>query len=185
MILRFIIGFASMSIVVVSFVLVVELVSGKWRTIIGILNILPVAIAYIITAGIAYFAYDWRTIQLSVTLPCFCLLLIWYNLPESPRWLLEKGRIDELKIVIENAAKANKIELPINYEKTLIPPPMSDSTVSFFDLFKKGYAKTTILMIVLWFCLILLYFGITLHLNNLGGNIYANSVSLLRVTGLN
>lgn len=67
-----------MSIVVVSFVLVVELVSGKWRTIIGILNILPVAIAYVITAGIAYFAYDWRTIQLSVTLPCFCLLLIWY-----------------------------------------------------------------------------------------------------------
>lgn len=32
-----------MAVVVVSFVLCVELVSGKWRTIIGILNILPVA----------------------------------------------------------------------------------------------------------------------------------------------
>ena len=43
MIGRVIIGFASMAVVVVSFVLCVELVSGKWRTIIGILNILPVA----------------------------------------------------------------------------------------------------------------------------------------------
>lgn len=77
MVLRAIVGFASMSVVNISFVLVVELVSGKWRTIIGILNILPVAIAYMLMAFIAYFIRDWRTIQLVISIPGFFLLLIW------------------------------------------------------------------------------------------------------------
>lgn len=79
MILRVIIGFASMGVTMVSFVLVVELVSGKWRTIIGILDILPVALSYIIIAGIAYMTPNWRTTQLVISVPWFALLLIWYE----------------------------------------------------------------------------------------------------------
>lgn len=78
MAVRVISGFASMTVTVVSFVLVVELVSGKWRTIIGILNILPVAVTYVLTAGIAYYIRDWRTMQLVVTLPWFAILTMWY-----------------------------------------------------------------------------------------------------------
>lgn len=80
MILRVIIGFASMGVTMVSFVLVVELVSGKWRTVIGILDILPVALSYIIIAGIAYMTPNWRTTQLVISVPWFALLLIWYEL---------------------------------------------------------------------------------------------------------
>lgn len=75
--LRVIIGFASMTVTVVSFVLVVELVSGKWRTIIGILNVLPVAITYVISSGIAYLIRDWRTLQLVISLPWLIMLSIW------------------------------------------------------------------------------------------------------------
>lgn len=78
MALRVIIGFASMTVAVVSFVLVVELVSGKWRTVIGILNILPVAVTYVLTAGISYFVRDWRTLQLVISLPWFAILCIWW-----------------------------------------------------------------------------------------------------------
>lgn len=77
MILRVVIGFASMTVVVISFVLVIELVSGKWQTIIGILNILPVTVTYVLTACIAYFIRDWRTLQMSISLPWFMLLTIW------------------------------------------------------------------------------------------------------------
>jgi MFS transporter, OCT family, solute carrier family 22 (organic cation transporter), member 4/5 len=85
MALRVIIGFCSMAVVVVSFVLCVELVSGKWRTIIGILNIFPVAIAYIICAGISYATYNWRTMQFVISSPTFLLLSLWFVMPESPR----------------------------------------------------------------------------------------------------
>lgn len=77
MALRVIIGFASMTVTVVSFVLVVELVSGQWRTIIGILNILPVAITYVLSAGLAYLIRDWRHLQLVISWPWLIMLSIW------------------------------------------------------------------------------------------------------------
>nr|XP_029732438.1 organic cation transporter protein-like [Aedes albopictus] len=178
MALRVIIGFASMSVAVVSFVLVVELVSGKYRTIIGILNILPVAISYVLAAAIAFFTRDWRLMQFVITTPGACLLLMWYWCPESPRWLLAKGRIDELKTIIDQAARVNGFKLPPGYEKTLQVPETETSgdVVSVFDLFRMKFLRTTLVMLVVWFGIVLIYFGITLHLSNLGGDIYLNTV---------
>ncbi|KAL9697717.1 hypothetical protein quinque_001158 [Culex quinquefasciatus] len=178
MALRVIIGFASMSVAVVSFVLVVELVSGRYRTVVGILNILPVAISYVLAAGIAYFTRDWRLMQFIITIPGAMLLSIWYWLPESPRWLLAKGRIDELKLIIDRAAKTNGFRLPEGYEKTLASPDQdsAEEVVSIFDLFRMKFLRTTLVMLVVWFGIVLIYFGITLHLSNLGGDIYLNTV---------
>ncbi|XP_059217869.1 organic cation transporter protein isoform X2 [Stomoxys calcitrans] len=205
MALRAIIGFASMTVVVVSFVLVVELVSGKWRTIVGILNIVPVAVTYVLMAAIAYFIRDWRSIQLTVTLPWFAILCIWYCVPESPRWLLAKGRLDELFPIVERAARFNGITLPANYRKSLeavVPPSIKASQTSatleadvcssiensnlkrdeldanaspLVVVFSRTYVRTTCLTLVIWLCLIIIYFGLTLHLSNLGGNIYLNT----------
>lgn len=99
------------------------------------------------------------------------------RLPESPRWLLVNGRIDELVQVIENAAHWNAIKLQPNFEATL-KKPQETVIVSYAELFNKKYIRTTLLMIAVWYSLILLYFGITLHLSNLGGDIYLNTVSV-------
>lgn len=77
MILRFALGFVSMSIVNISFVLTVEMVTGKWSSIIGTLDILPLPLAYIIIAGLAYVTRNWRHLQFVVSLPWFGLLLFW------------------------------------------------------------------------------------------------------------
>jgi MFS transporter, OCT family, solute carrier family 22 (organic cation transporter), member 4/5 len=179
MTLRFFIGFCSMAVTVVSFVLVIELVSGKYRTIIGIVNIIPVAISYILSAGIHYVAVDWRPMQLYITSPGYVLVFVWYFLPESPRWLLAKGRTAELAVIIRKAARMNQRSLPSNFEKTLTPPeaPSDKRMVSVMDLFQPAFKRTTLLMTVIWFSIILIYFGITLHMSNLGGNIYVNTVS--------
>lgn len=42
-------------------------------------------------------------------------------------------------------------------------------------VFGSKYWRTTVLVLLIWFTLIIIYFGLTLHLNNLGGNIYVNS----------
>lgn len=77
MTLRFIAGIASMASTVVSFVLVVELVDGRWRTIMGILNLLPVALSYVVCAGIAYVSYHWRVMQFAITSPMIVLITLW------------------------------------------------------------------------------------------------------------
>ncbi|BFF89089.1 organic cation transporter protein [Drosophila madeirensis] len=205
--LRVIIGFASMTVTVVSFVLVVELVSGKWRTIIGILNILPVAITYVLASGLAYLIRDWRILQLVISWPWLIMLSIWFWLPESPRWLLAQGRLDELCGLIERAAKTNGTSgtLPHNYRKTLEaavpravqPQPEANSeevmgasgspSAVQLDTQRSGhvnpllvvfgakYWRTTCLTLIIWLTLIIIYFGLTLHLSNLGGNIYINN----------
>ncbi|XP_036340644.1 solute carrier family 22 member 2-like [Rhagoletis pomonella] len=198
MTMRTLTGFASMTVTVVSFVLVVELVSGKWRTITGILNILPVPISYILMACIAYFVRDWRHLQLAISLPWISLLTIWYCMPESPRWLLAQGRLNELYSLIERAARLNHRTLPVNYQKTLEaaapPPPPSASTIGAVKpsdaeaiptthdnplkvVFNRFYWRTTCLNLVVWLTLIIVYYGLTLHLSNLGGDIYLNTVS--------
>ncbi|XP_028898991.2 organic cation transporter protein isoform X2 [Zeugodacus cucurbitae] len=207
MTLRVIAGFASMTVTVVSFVLVVELVSGRWRTITGILNILPVPISYILMAGIAYFIRDWRKLQLVITLPWLSLLSIWYCMPESPRWLLAQGRLNDLYALIERAAALNQRTLPPNYKKTLeaaAPPPMQkpingsatvkgqltnvqtqqQHTLPAFMSVPEGGADsngattastTEAMNLIVWLTLIIIYYGLTLHLSNLGGDIYLNT----------
>ncbi|XP_036228979.2 organic cation transporter protein isoform X2 [Bactrocera oleae] len=227
---RMLAGFASMTVTVVSFVLVVELVSGKWRTITGILNILPVPISYILMAVIAYFVRDWHNLQLVISLPWLCLLPIWYCMPESPRWLLAQGRLNDLYALVERAAELNQRTLPPNYKKTLeaaapapIPKPINGSatdkgqltniqtqqqhtlpafmTVAEGDahsiettiasateaipnihdnplkvVFNRFYWRTTCLNLIVWLTLIIVYYGLTLHLSNLGGDIYLNTI---------
>lgn len=68
----------------------------------------------------------------------------------------------------------------MNYKKTLnVPQSGIDRRVSVLDLFQKGYKRTTFLMTIVWFSIILIYFGITLHMTSLGGNIYINTVKLI------
>lgn len=98
-----------------------------------------------------------------------------FKVPESPRWLLVNGRIAELCRLIEVAAKWNRIKLPSNYEKTL-QQPEDEVNVSFAELFRGEFLRTSILMMIFWFTVVLQYFGITLHVNNLGGDQYMNSV---------
>jgi MFS transporter, OCT family, solute carrier family 22 (organic cation transporter), member 4/5 len=91
---------------------------------------------------------------------------------------LARGRTDELAAILEKASLWNSISLPTNFKKTLyVSQATSERRVSIFDIVKKGYRRTTFLMTIVWFSIILIYFGITLHMSSLGGNVYINTVT--------
>lgn len=100
-----------------------------------------------------------------------------FNLPESPRWLLARGRIDALGQLIQRIARRNNITLADNFQDQLQAPENANENVSILTLFNSTYRNRTLTMAIIWFSLILLYFGITLHMNALGGNIFTNTVS--------
>nr|CAD7439948.1 unnamed protein product [Timema bartmani] len=132
--LRFCLGFISVGVVFSGFVLCMELVGGKWRTISGVSYLFPVPLSYIAIAGIAYYVRGWKNLQLAITLPSLLLFGLWWILPESPRWLLAMGRKDEVMLILKEAARVNKRQLPANTDKILQQTrPVASAIYGFRD----------------------------------------------------
>ena len=92
-----------------AFNLSVELVGAKSKTLIGILIGVPFALGEAIVGFIALGIRDWKKFQIVVSAPCFLQLLLYFILPESPRWLIATGKYKEAKATIEKGAKINKV----------------------------------------------------------------------------
>ncbi|XP_060526541.1 organic cation transporter protein-like isoform X2 [Cylas formicarius] len=178
--LRCCLGFISVSVVFSGFILAIELVGGHWRTITGISYLFPVSLGYVLIAGLAWLLPNWRHLQLSLSLPGFLFLGLWFIVPESPRWLLALGRTKEVLQIMETAARFNGKTLPINSGKQLRPRTIGDESaedVQVSDLFKTpSMRKKTLVLFLIWFSVYLCYYGLVLNLGNIYGNLYVNSV---------
>ncbi|XP_003436361.2 organic cation transporter protein isoform X2 [Anopheles gambiae] len=177
LVLRALLGIVSVSVTYAGLILAIEYVDGKWRTIAGMYNLFPLPVSYIMISGIAYLTQDYRNLQLCIGLPGVFLCLLWFVLPESPRWLLCKGRITEVKEVIRKAAAFNKRPLPDNLDKLLKPPVDEEETAAgVCELFRSKYLRlVTFCFLCIWFTMNLVYYGLVLNMNSFGGNIYLNS----------
>ena len=60
---------------------------------------------------LAYLLRSWWKLQLAFSTFSLLLSLYYFFVPESPRWLLENGRIREAKGVLLNIAKVNKTDI--------------------------------------------------------------------------
>ncbi|XP_055541857.1 organic cation transporter protein isoform X2 [Wyeomyia smithii] len=177
LILRALLGLVSVSVTYAGLILAIEYVDGKWRTIAGMYNLFPLPVSYIMISGIAYLTQDHRKLQLCIGLPGVLLCLLWFVLPESPRWLLCKGRVAEVKDIVRKAAAFNNRPLPDNLDKMLKPPVNEDDAMAgACDLFRTRYLRrVTFCFLCIWFTMNLVYYGLVLNMNSFGGNIYLNS----------
>ncbi|XP_035780825.1 organic cation transporter protein-like [Anopheles albimanus] len=177
LVLRALLGIVSVSVTYAGLILAIEYVDGKWRTIAGMYNLFPLPVSYIMISGIAYLTQDYRNLQLCIGLPGVFLCLLWFVLPESPRWLLCKGRIAEVKDVVRKAATFNNRPLPDNLDKLLKPPVDEEETAAgVCELFRSKYLRlVTFCFLCVWFSMNLIYYGLVLNMNSFGGNIYLNS----------
>ena len=95
-----------------AFVLSVESVGQKFAAFIGLALGIPFAIGELILGLEAFFIRDWRTLQLFVHIPVLGLVLLWFVLPESPRWLMAAGKTRAAEKILAQAAKMNKKSIP-------------------------------------------------------------------------
>lgn len=100
-----------------------------------------------------------------------------FVIPESPRWLLCKGRVSEVKAIIRAACDFNGHEVPDNMDKLLKPAPQEQTDESCITLFGSKYLRLiTICFLCIWFAMNMVYYGLTLNINEFGINVYLISV---------
>lgn len=104
---------------------------------------------------VGYFLHDieggWRWMLGSAFIPCVIILFGRFHLPESPRWLLQKGRIKEYKEVLKTFFNITVEEEP-HFE--------SNKKTRYSKLFEKGYLNKIIFVGLIWTCQVIPMFAI-------------------------
>ncbi|XP_061585924.1 solute carrier family 22 member 7b.1 [Cololabis saira] len=175
---RFLTGVAISGISLVSIVLCVEWVGIKHRTYVGVLMSLDWSFSTVILPGLAYFVNDWRKLTFTVTTPLLVAMFTWRWLPESARWLLSSGKVEQAHFYLKQCAQVNRRE---EFMADLKPELLSkvilsddeNRKYSFLDLVRTPtMRKLALLTGIVWFGINCTYYGISLNVPGFGVNIY-------------
>ncbi|KAK3766832.1 hypothetical protein RRG08_051976 [Elysia crispata] len=150
-----------------------ELVGPDWRTTMGMGADFAWVAGEFLVLPLAYFANEWRRMYLAIGIASLLALLAVSLTPESPRWLLDKGKHMEAKVVIEKIAASNNRTLP---EGAITKDTGEDGpSVKVWEMFKyRHLVIRTLIIFYNWFCVNLIYSGLSLNLDNLPGNPFIN-----------
>ena len=160
------------------FTYMLEFVGGKWNTVVGLGSMFVWVAGWLSLALLAFLLRDWRELVLYSSLPSLLSLLMYRLLPESPRWLLSVGRIEEAEEILRAGAKYNNIQLPADFKLQPVQSPdcgLKRRTV--LDLFRYRNMRTkTLILYYNWFVNSFAYYGLSLNMGTLTGgtNIYLN-----------
>ncbi|ELV11439.1 Solute carrier family 22 member 5 [Tupaia chinensis] len=178
-VLFFLVGMGQISNYVAAFVLGTEILGKSIRIIFSTLGVcIFYAVGYMVLPLFAYFIRDWRTLLLALTVPGVLCVVLWWFIPESPRWLISQGRFEEAEVIIRKAAKINGIVAP----STIFDPSelqdlssQKQQSHSILDLLQtRNIRIVTIMSIILWMTISVGYFGLSLDTPNMHGNTYVN-----------
>ncbi|XP_051796339.1 solute carrier family 22 member 13-like [Acanthochromis polyacanthus] len=173
MVFKFFCGTSSVSMTMNVSVLAMEWTGPSKAALCTMLIIGFFGIGQMLLSGIAYLIHNWRILQMVLFSPLIILLVVnYWFLPESARWLLTHGRKEKAQKELQRAARINGRKLPedlldqINMERT-------SERRNMFDIFKIPYLrKYSLIMGSIWFAASLLFYGLSLNIDSFGLNIY-------------
>uniref|UniRef100_A0A8C2ZNC9 Solute carrier family 22 member 13a n=1 Tax=Cyclopterus lumpus TaxID=8103 RepID=A0A8C2ZNC9_CYCLU len=127
-----------------------------------------------VLAGVIYFIRDWRLAQLITAvnyrlLMSVTVLISGRFIPESARWLLDKGRTEEAKQLIVKAAAINKRTVP----DSLLEKKETEKKGGIIILIQSSVLRKYFFTLILaWFSLNLTYYCLSFNVGNLGLDIF-------------
>ncbi|CAK6952433.1 organic cation/carnitine transporter 2-like [Scomber scombrus] len=175
-------GLGQISNYLPSLILGSEMLSQSSRlsyTLLG--HCLGFGIGYALIPLFAYFIRDWRMLLVATAVPGFLFIPTWWLIPESPRWLLQKGRVEEAELVIRRAAKRNRVPAPeVLFRSGECLEIMqnkggNERTYTYVDLIRTPNMRNiTVLGVFIWMSVAMVFYGLSLNTSNLNGNVYLN-----------
>ncbi|XP_066847521.1 solute carrier family 22 member 13-like isoform X6 [Anser cygnoides] len=174
---RCVVATAVSGILITALALGTEWVGASYRPRAVLITHCCFAIGQMILAGLSYGIRNWRLLEIAGSAPMFALFFYIWVLPESARWLVTKGKIEEAKKVLQKAASINKRTIPPGLLGQLKCETQAKSG-SFLDLFRKKHLrKVTLIMSCAWFVNSLVYYGLSLNVTNFGLDIYLTQLA--------
>ncbi|XP_065360856.1 organic cation transporter protein isoform X2 [Calliphora vicina] len=185
-IFEFLDSMASSPLYSICFIVGIELVGPKRRVIACSLITIFYAIGEMLLAIFAKYYPNWRVLLRIMYIPALSLVVYFWILPESVRWLLSQSREDEAKNILKRAAKVNKRKLSDHsLDKLMLAnrEKLQNVTEGKFPI-KEAFSKLFWRIANCSFCWIvnvLVYYGLSLNAVLLDGNKYNNFIFIAMV----
>ena len=110
-----------------------------------------VASTFVGTAMLSIGDDAWRWMLASSAVPAFLILIARIGTPESPRWLLNHGRVEEARAIVRKHLGANVV---------LDEQPSGHKGGGYGILFSREYRKRTAFNCLFFVCIVMPYFAI-------------------------
>jgi MFS transporter, putative metabolite transport protein len=190
-ILRFLIGIGVGIEYPVAGSLLVEFMPRKYRgprlALLTIIWFLGAALAYIVgNLILSSGAHDaWRWVLASPAVIGIVLFVVRIGTPESPRWLLSKGRAADAEAIIKRVYGAS-------FSLNNLPEEQAEKKISLGSLLHSGYGKRMLFVSVFWSCSVIPVFAVysfaprvleALHLTGRWESLGSVAITLLFVVG--
>ncbi|KAJ0060792.1 hypothetical protein NL108_001653, partial [Boleophthalmus pectinirostris] len=188
-VLRFLLAMVSSGYLVVVFVYVTEFTGSKVRTWTSMHVHAAFAVGVMVVALTGYCVRVWWIYQIILSTCTAPFLLFCWKFPETPFYLLAKGRYSEAQSLLDNIARVNGMECRLRAEELMelekngpgLPQKeaqsaaQSEKKLSILDLFGSWrMAGRTCTVWAIWFIGSLGYYVFSLGSVTLGGNQYVN-----------
>ncbi|NPV74133.1 MAG: MFS transporter [Pelotomaculum sp.] len=131
---------------------------GRFVSVFNACFSLGVALAYFL-GYLVVVPFGWRWGFAIGVLPILMFFVAKATLPESVRYLLEKGKIEEAVRIVEQIEKKilKRVTVPfeeaVKIEREAAASQRKESRIGIADLFTRGMARYTIVVAIAWFSL--------------------------------
>ncbi|KAM3862928.1 solute carrier family 22 member 7-like [Diretmus argenteus] len=169
-VLRFLTGVGLTGISMITVVLTVEWVDTKHRAVAGVMGSLLWTLGNMLLAGFAYLVNDWRMLIITVTAPLVGVILTWWWVPESARWLLANGKVERAQFYLDQCARVNKRKkLSSRFKLETVEMENQSKNYSYLDLIRTPkMRRLSLLTGIVWYGVASTYYGISLNITGFG-----------------
>lgn len=144
--LRFLIGIAIGADYPIATSMIAEFTPRRFRAmsmgVIAAMWYIGANVAYVVGYFLVGVEHGWRWMLASSVVPCVIILIGRWSIPESPRWLLSKGRVEEAHAIVHGIFGAN----------VTLDDEVTSTHTRFSKIFTGPYLKRVLFVGVIWLC---------------------------------